>query len=254
MVCYLNLRHQIAALVPIPNQPGAYFVKDEPAPPAPSPPPPASSAGAAEVRPYHWQRLDGRYLYFATGRATIAAHVVEMGGKGWQGIAAIEERCAAKHSALEAIEEDPKQRDERRMKRAMGLEDAEECAPCATSPLQNLADHRARRSESLVHLSELYSTSLRRLHAHVVRIYSPAFANLARLPETFRDGTQARMVETLWGRLTDGSAFALVGRMVQSTRDVTAELRKRREQGGDGGEGGGGLGGLGGMGGPPTGV
>lgn len=103
-----------------------------------------------------------------------------------------------------------------------------------------------------MHLSELYSNSLRRFHTHLVRIYSPAIENLARLPETYRDGTQSRMVGTLWGKLTDGSAFELIGRMVQSTRDVAAELRKRRAEGG--GEGGvGGIGGLGG-GGPPTGV
>lgn len=129
MVCYLNLRHQIAAMVPIPNQPGAYFVKDQPSPPVPSAalPAPPGTQETAEVPPYHWQRLDGRYLYFATGRSTIAAHLTEMGGNEWKGIAAIEERCKAKQAVLDAAAEDPKVRDERRMKRAMGLEDAEEC-------------------------------------------------------------------------------------------------------------------------------
>lgn len=105
--------------------------------------------------------------------------------------------------------------------------------------------------ERLISLSSLYSTSLQRFHTHVLRIYTPLFKNLARLPETFRDGTQLQMANTLWTRLTDGSALALAERMRKSTVDVARQLRERRANGGGGGEAGG-LGGLGGGGTPAS--
>lgn len=107
--------------------------------------------------------------------------------------------------------------------------------------------------EKLYSLSDLYSNTLRRLHAHIIRIYSPGLANLARLPSTFTDGTQTRMMETVYGKLTDGSAYKLAERLVDSTVKVGGTLlerRKERESSQGGGPGGmGGMGGIGGMGG-----
>ncbi|KAL8281504.1 hypothetical protein RQP46_006188 [Phenoliferia psychrophenolica] len=105
-------------------------------------------------------------------------------------IKSIEERCEKQKEAMEKEADDPVLKDQKRMKRAMGLQDAEE-------------------SESLTHLSTLYSTTLRRFHTHLVRIYSPALNNLARLPSTFSDGTQKEMLGTVWGKLSDGSHLSL---------------------------------------------
>lgn len=114
--------------------------------------------------------------------------------------------------------------------------------------------------ERLYSLSDVYSNSLRRLHAHIIRIYSPGLANLARLPSTFTDGTQSRMFDTVYEKLTDGSAYKLAERLVEATVRVSGTLmerRKEREDGRGGGSGGlggmGGLGGVGGLGGPPLG-
>lgn len=111
--------------------------------------------------------------------------------------------------------------------------------------------------EKLIPLSSLYSNSLQRFHAHILRIYTPVFNNLARLPLTFTDGTQTRMIHTCYDKLTDGSAFKLAERLWDSTIRVVGTLyerRKREEQdrGRGGGAGGGGpVGGLGGPGGLP---
>lgn len=83
--------------------------------------------------------------------------------------------------------------------------------------------------ERLIPLSELWSTSCRRLHLHVMRIYSPGLRNLARLPDIYADGTALRMVEQLKTKATDGSAFTLVDRMWQSLQTVTKELKARRD-------------------------
>lgn len=83
--------------------------------------------------------------------------------------------------------------------------------------------------EKLIDLSTLYSTSLQSIHRHVVKIYSPFFRNLARLPETFRDGTQLRMLDQVQTKLTDGSAFALVGRLYGSTVEVVKKLEEKRK-------------------------
>ena len=102
--------------------------------------------------------------------------------------------------------------------------------------------------ERLINISELYSNTLRRFHRHVLRIYSPAFTNLARLPSTFTDGktiydsTQGKMVGHVYTKLTDGSALQLGRRLIESTTEVLKRLTQ-----GKGGEGGsGGLGGFGG--------
>ena len=114
--------------------------------------------------------------------------------------------------------------------------------------------------ERLYSLSDVYSNSLRRFHAHIIRIYSPGLANLARLPSTFTDGTQTRMFDTVYERLTDGSAYKLAERLMDATVRVTGTLlerRKERENSGGNGSGSsggfGGIGGLGGIGGPPLG-
>jgi len=91
-------------------------------------------------------------------------------------------------------------------------------------------------SENLISLSDAYSSTLQRLHAHLVRIYSPGLRNLARVPEVWTDGTAATMVDTVATRLTDGSAFRLVGRMWDSLGSVHAQLEERRKRRG-GGEG-----------------
>lgn len=102
----------------------------------------------------------------------------------------------------------------------------------------------------MINLSSLYSNSLRRFHTHLHRIYSPVYKNIVRLPETFRDGTQRQMVDTVYTRLTDGSALKLAERMYTSTVQVIKTFRERASGGGSsGGGGGGGLGGLGGGGG-----
>lgn len=108
--------------------------------------------------------------------------------------------------------------------------------------------------ETLINLSHAWSSNMQGFHRHVHRIYSPAFKNLARLPETFRDGTQERILGQIYTKLSDGSAYALLERMVKSTIDVAKQLRERRASGGDGGGLGppGGLPGLGGPGGPSS--
>jgi hypothetical protein len=104
----------------------------------------------------------------------------------------------------------------------------------------------ASSSERLISLSDAYSSTLQRLHAHLIRIYSPGLRNLARLPETFTDGTQTRMLDTVAGRLTDGSAVRLVGRMWDSLGSVRTQLEERRKRRGGGeGTGTGGADGLG---------
>lgn len=64
------------------------------------------------------------------------------------------------------------------------------------------------------------------------------------------------MLGTVWTKLTDGSAFDLVGKMVKSTMSVAQQLKERREGGGGGAGppvgGVGGLGGTGGLGGGAT--
>ena len=100
---------------------------------------------------------------------------------------------------------------------------------------------------------------MRRLHLHVLRIYTPGLKNLARLPDIYRDGTATHMLGTLQTKVTDGSAFTLIDRMWTATWNVAKQIKAKREQmqqnGGEGGAGGppspfGGLGG-GKMGGGP---
>ncbi|GAA5981448.1 hypothetical protein JCM10908_004112 [Rhodotorula pacifica] len=249
-----------------------------------------TAASEGETPTYHWPWLDGRYLYIATGRNNIARHLNEMGGaavdqaeekapaNGGAGAAAavastgtarepvhpitttsppssppgrprrrslpptLDEGHLGAWDMLKRIEDrvekaeaerlQPGKREEEMMRRALGFE--------------------PKDSERLISLSDAYSSGLQRLHAHFVRIYSPGLRNLARLPETFTDGTQKQMLETVTGRLTDGSAFGLVGRLWESLGNVHTQLEERRKRRGEGG-GGAGEGFAGGFGGaqPP---
>ncbi|GAA5866402.1 hypothetical protein JCM1840_001304 [Sporobolomyces johnsonii] len=276
MYCYLNFRHALSDLVPVPGHPNAFLARD--APPPPSPPTAADPAShtktvtlsstasgqETELPKYHWPALDGRYIYIAKGRQAVARHLAEMAGakvhavevaddddghdrikantpledkvSTWRVIRQIEARC----EAAQQEREQPGRREHEAMKRALGIVEDEQ------------------NSERLIHLSTLYSTTLQRLHAHTLRIYTPVFSALARLPSTYTDGTQARMLDTVLTRLTDGSGFALAGRMWESLGTVHKELEERRRQRRDnerrGGPGAGFDGGGGGFGGtqPPV--
>ncbi|GAA5878199.1 hypothetical protein JCM3774_005840 [Rhodotorula dairenensis] len=221
---------------------------------------------------YRWPWLDGRYLYIATGRNNVARHMTEMGGaatdpedhhhhhypsdsgsqrepeharpeaataarpprrrslpptldEGHLGAWGMLKRIEDRVEKAEAERAQPGKREEELMRRALGFE--------------------PKDSERLISLSDAYSSGLQRLHAHVVRIYSPGVRNLARLPETFTDGTQRQMLDTVAGRLTDGSAFRLVARLWDSLGTVHAQLEERRKKRGSGGGGGEGPGDVG---------
>ncbi|GAA6006664.1 hypothetical protein JCM10207_005011 [Rhodosporidiobolus poonsookiae] len=265
MYCYLNFRNSLADLVPVPGAPNAFLARDAHASTSSAADPSGKGKGKEVVRApehedlpaYHWDFLDGRYLYIAKGREAVARHMKEMGGVAagstsaegveagpkimrksgeeekvgaWDTVARIEARCAK----LEAERALPGKREERMLRRAMGLDEDD--------------------SERLISLSTAYSTSIQRLHAHILRIYTPVFKQLARLPSTFTDGTQLQMLDTVTTRLTDGSAFRFAGRLVESFGTVRGQLDERRkrardEKGPGEGEGGafGGFGGFGGM-------
>lgn len=151
MYCYLNFRHSLADLVPVPGSPNSFIARDA----APG----TNASGSVDLKgkgkevdkpeglpDYYWPRLDGRYLYIARGREAIARHMKEMGGVAaepsgeegaftvsrksgdeekvgaWNTIARIEERC----EKLEAERALPGKRQEQMVKRAMGL-DEDEC-------------------------------------------------------------------------------------------------------------------------------
>ncbi|GAA6032019.1 hypothetical protein JCM8097_003390 [Rhodosporidiobolus ruineniae] len=263
MYCYLNFRNALSDLVPVPGSINAFLARDA-APGSPDEQHAHHAAavqgkgkgkaveGAEDLPAYRWPFLDGRYLYIARGREAVARHMKEMGGVAvdsspvgephgprlmrksgeeekagaWDTIARIEERC----EKLEAQNMLPGKREERLLKKAMGLDEDD--------------------SERLISLSTAYYSSLQRLHAHVLRIYTPAFKQLARLPSTFTDGTQLQMLQTLGTRFTDGSAFNLAGRLYESFWNVQKQLEERRRRASGGGDGGvGGMGGFGGLGG-----
>ncbi|GAA5838522.1 hypothetical protein JCM9279_003271 [Rhodotorula babjevae] len=174
---------------------------DEAKPSAPHSPTPTSAATAAG-RP----------------KRKLMPHAVVVEGErvgAWDTMRRIEERVE-KQEADKLL---PGKREERMLRRAMGFEDDS--------------------SESLISLSDAYSSSLQRLHAHLVRIYSPGLKNLARLPTIWTDGTARDMCDTVTTRLGDGSAFKLVGRMWDSLGSVQQQLEeRRRRRSGGGGAGG----------------
>ncbi|GAA5844987.1 hypothetical protein JCM11251_003172 [Rhodosporidiobolus azoricus] len=262
MICYINFRNALSDLVPVPGMVNSFLARDV------SPGSPdevaktkaigkgkgkAVAGGEEEWAGPHWPWLDGRYIYVAKGREAVARHMKEMGGvavdetpeaqkvKGprilrksgeeqkvsaWETIARIEERCE-KSEAQKLL---PGKREERIMKRAMGLDEDE--------------------SERLISLSTTYTSTISRLHAHILRIYTPGLIQLARLPSTFTDGTQTQMLDTVYTRLTDGSAFKFAGRLYESFWNVQEQLgerrKKRREEQEQERRGNGGLGGSGG--------
>ncbi|KAM0755434.1 hypothetical protein T439DRAFT_320122 [Meredithblackwellia eburnea MCA 4105] len=224
MLCFINLRNEIAEMTPVPGQPpGVYFVKDKikTVPSTLELDPSLQSTSSNETpsvlpgpRRYHVPFLENRYIYFATGRETIARHMIEMGTE-WKGIESIQQRikeneAAAHKSAKEDYEE--------RMRKALNGQEDE--------------------TETLYHLSASWSNTFTRFENHLVRIYGPGFRALARLPSTFTDGTQSQMLDLVVGKLTDGSAFTLLGRMSGSLREVGGRVwngwGRRGPGGGDG--------------------
>ncbi|GAA5896274.1 uncharacterized protein JCM6883_006856 [Sporobolomyces salmoneus] len=239
MYCYINFRNSLSSLTPVPGHPNAFLAKDAPQNSAPF-----SLSGEdddeggpgqlkkvtlkstrvgdreVELPSYWWRWLGGRYWYVAKGKKAVERHFAEMGDlsklenaneagrdvNSWKMIRTIEKRCQEKK------EEDqlPGKREERQIKKALGVVDLNE------------------NSESLTSLSTLYSTSLQRLHSHVLRIYSPLFTSLSLLPKTYTDGTQSELLSTVYTRLTDGSAFVLGERMVDALGKVSGELKERR--------------------------
>ncbi|GAA6062292.1 hypothetical protein JCM10212_004380 [Sporobolomyces blumeae] len=231
------------------------------------------------VPAYRWDWLDGRYWYVARGRENVVRHLAEMGDlskaepepaedarttptdrdgtsttgrprkssfghaqappaiNSWKMIETIEKRIEKQK------EEDnvPGRKEEKRIKRALGIVDLNES------------------SESLTSLSDLYTTSLQRFHSHILRIYTPLLTSLEKLPQTYTDGTQLDLLKTCWTRVTDGSGFVLAGRMWEALGRVSGELSERRRKrdeergerrrrtGGGGGGAGGPLAGFGGV-------
>ncbi|ORY69266.1 hypothetical protein BCR35DRAFT_308054 [Leucosporidium creatinivorum] len=238
MYCYMNFRNAIADLIPVPGLPGAYLARDvaPSAPPSATPSPPTVGAkDTPELPSYHWPRLDGRYLYISRGNEAVKQHLEDM--KAGISVEEIQSRCERVRAEREAMGLDKYGRKVRQFG----------APPSVPTPQQMREEdeYDYPSYEHLIPLSSLYSSTLQRFHAHVLRIYTPGLTNLARLPSTFTDGTQQRMLETVWGRLSDGSAFALGKRLWDSTVSVAGTLlERRREREKNGGSGAGGAGGL----------
>lgn len=128
--CYLNFRHQIGTLVPIPGQPNTFIARDEPSPTplAPKPVPlNLMDPNGPQIPAYHWKALDGRFFWYGRGREIIYAHGGEM-GKDWKGLAAMTERCEKAEKDRTDAAAGPR---ETRMqaaavRRALGLDHTEE--------------------------------------------------------------------------------------------------------------------------------
>ncbi|GAA6014824.1 hypothetical protein JCM11491_002129 [Sporobolomyces phaffii] len=249
MYCYINFRNSLSSLTPVPGHPNAFLAKDAPQTSVGSSAASGSQSedegtgaerGPGELHKvvlkstrvgerevdlpaYWWRWLDGRYWYVAKGRKAVERHFDEMGDlsqlekleddandgvNSWKMITRIETRCRdeQEQSLL------PGKREERQIKKSLGIIDLNQ------------------NSESLTSLSALYSTSLQRLHAHVLRIYSPLLTSLSLLPKTYTDGTQTELLSTIFTRLTDGSAFVLGERMVGALGRVSGELKERRDR------------------------
>ncbi|GAA6056023.1 hypothetical protein JCM3770_002146 [Rhodotorula araucariae] len=259
MYCYLNMRHALENMIPVPGHPTAFLARDAPLDEhVPVKPAAERPEGTPE---YHCRWLDGRFIYIARGRENVARHMREMGGVAadsdakrdagdgagtvaaegpkagrvkrklmpaadeerlgaWETISRIEDRVE-KERAEKLL---PNKREEAMLRRAMGFDD--------------------ESSESLISLSDAYSNTLQRLHAHTVRIYSPGLKNLARVPQVWTDGTATQMLDTVTTRLTDGSAFKLAGRLWDSLGNVHGQLEERRKRRGSGESDGGPFGGV----------
>ncbi|KAK4055278.1 hypothetical protein OIV83_000561 [Microbotryomycetes sp. JL201] len=238
MYCYINWRHAISDLIPVPGMPGAFIARESRKPTTTSGKhdhsmrttgPPSSSAPVSlpdNLPAYHWPWLDGRYLYIARGSTAVKRHLDDMHGAHdgkhtTKSIDRLYDRCVKQR-----IERD-NNRKQTKQRQLLGIDDP-----------------ASEDYERLISLSSAYSTSLQRMHAHIQRIYGPAFRNLGRLPETFTDGTQKRMLDSCIEKLTDGSAFKLVDRLWDSTKRVTTTLyeRKKNRDESDKGKGDGGAG------------
>lgn len=153
MHCYINFRNSLSSLTPVPGHPNAFLARD-----APSTLPStreeladgpgklkkvvlkSSRTGDKEIElpKYHWDALDGRYWYVAKGRENVERHFKEMGDLGkiereegkvedgvvgnvnsWRMIRRIKERIE-KQKEEDSI---PGKREERQVKRALGIID-----------------------------------------------------------------------------------------------------------------------------------
>ncbi|KAM0793386.1 hypothetical protein ACM66B_000839 [Microbotryomycetes sp. NB124-2] len=237
MYCYINWRHAISDMIPVPGMPGAFIARESRKPTTTTSAtttratgPPSSSAPVSlpdGLPAYHWPWLDGRYLYIARGADAVKRHLDDMHGTGNEA----EQRGKDTTKSIDRLyERCVKQRIERDNNRKLAKQ----------RQLLGIDDPAAEDYERLISLSSAYSTSLQRMHAHVLRIYGPAFRNLSRLPETFSDGTQKRMLDNCIEKLTDGSAFKLVDRLWDSTKRVVSTLYERKKNESDRGKGGGG--------------
>lgn len=86
--------------------------------------------GEVSVPEYRWPALEGRYLWYGSGREIVNAHLDEMGGEAWKGVEAMVERCEKKEKerqeAKEAVGGRLQQRQARAVRRALGMEESEE--------------------------------------------------------------------------------------------------------------------------------
>lgn len=120
------MRNHINALLPVPGQQGVYLASmDTPKSTLPTPPKSIDPDGP-KVPDYHWKGLDGRYLYYASGKEFVSSHMDEM-GPDWKGIEVLKTRCET--ARLDREEKAPKSRAERiqqlGIRRSLGMPDEE---------------------------------------------------------------------------------------------------------------------------------
>jgi len=152
MHCYINFRNSLSSLTPVPGHPNAFLARDAPSTLPTTPEELSDGPGKlkrvvlkssrtgeqeVELPKYHWERLDGRYWYVAKGRENVERHFREMGDLGkiereegredgevgnvnsWRMIRRIKERIE-KQKEEDSI---PGKREERQVKRALGIID-----------------------------------------------------------------------------------------------------------------------------------
>ena len=114
MYCYMNFRHAIADLIPVPGIPGAYLARDVATPAASSASPPPTPAAAEDDLPaYRWPSLDGRYFYVARGNEAVKTHLEDM--KLGTSVEDIGARCEKAREEREAMGVDKYGRKRRQM-------------------------------------------------------------------------------------------------------------------------------------------
>ena len=233
---------------------------------------------------YHWPFLDGRYFYFARGTPAVERHLREMATRGVDAILAAQSRVAERDQIkqqrieeLRAALASARRGGHASVPRAAlppgtagssgnpsgNLGGMTSSSPSGAHPhgmggiasslgldgagqLGAHVDFNREPRERVYPLSALWSDTWRRAHRHILRIYSPVFRNLARLPETYTDGTQERMAKQMYEKFTDGSALRLLESMAQSLGRVVKFIEQRRNadndsssSSGPGGSGGG---------------